>query len=323
MFELLKSCGLIPVIQVDHAIDAIPLCRALKQGGLPVAEITFRTAAAEDAIRAVTKELPDMLVGAGTVLTCEQADKAWQAGARFLVSPGFNRDVVVHCLNKGYTILPGCATPSDIEAALALGLKAVKFFPAEALGGVAMLKALAGPYKDIHFVPTGGITAQNISGYLALPQVLACGGSWMVPQDAIQAADWARIEALARDAVQNMLGLRLMHVGLNHADVAAGNRTAQQLSALTGWPVLNDTETNCFVGSGFEIMKFQGRGTFGHIALGTYSLPRARWHLEQRGFQFDDASLVRDPAGKPRLLYLKDEIAGFGIHLLQLQEESK
>lgn len=315
MLTKLALAGLVPVIKVDHAEDAVPLCAALKRGGLPVAEITFRTAAAGEAIRLVHEALPDVLLGAGTVLTREQADAAWAAGAGYLVSPGMNPVVLRHALDHGYPILPGCAGPSDIEAALGMGVKAVKFFPAEALGGVKMIKALLGPYHEVRFVPTGGISEKNLRDYLAIPQVLACGGSWMVPGDAIERKDWARIESLAREAVRLVLGFELRHVGVNNLDSKQALEVAGRLSLLTGWPVIDQGEKNSFVGEGFEIMKKPGRGTHGHIAIACSSAARARWHLESRGFAFDEGSAEYTKDGRLRLIYLKEEIAGFALHL--------
>lgn len=317
MINQISLIGIVPVIKVERAQDAVPLCRALSEGGLPVAEITFRTEAAEEAIRLVKEALPDVLLGAGTVLTTQQADRAWQAGARFLISPGMNPGVVRHCLQNGYSIIPGCASPADIEQALEMGLDTVKLFPAEALGGIPMLKALLGPYRQMRFVPTGGVSEKNLMDWLAIPQVVACGGSWMVPQDAIDAGDWDRIRALARQAVDALMGMEVRHVGVNLPDEQAGNSAAKQLSDLTGWAVAGDNPANCFVGPGFEIMKGSGRGQHGHIALAVNDLPRTRWHLERRGFTFDDSSLVLGANGRPRLLYLRDEIAGFALHLLQ------
>ena len=316
MLKQLSLAGLVPVIKIKDAQDAVPLCAALKKGGLPVAEITFRTDAAEESIRRVHEALPDVLLGAGTVLTCDQADRAWNAGAGYIVSPGLNPDVVRHCLEKGYPVLPGCANPSDIEAALALGLKTVKFFPAEALGGLKMLKALAGPYGDVRFVPTGGINEKNVGEYLAFPKIAACGGSWMVPDDAIAAKDWDRIESLARQAVQTMLGLRVVHVGVNNMDADIARAEAEKLAALLGWPVNRDNPKSLFVGEDFELMKTWYRGTHGHIAIGTGNLERARWHMEQRGFAFDESTATFTPDGRLKFIYLQDEIAGFGIHLL-------
>ena len=208
--------GIVPVIKLNRPEDAAPLCGALRRGGLPVAEITFRTDAAEESIRRVHAELPDVLLGAGTVLTIDQVDRAVAAGAAFIVSPGLNPTIVRHCLDIGVPILPGCACPSDIERALEMGLTTVKFFPAETLGGIAAIKAMSAPYGQVTFVPTGGIDAAKLPAYLAFPKVLACGGSWMVKEEWIEKGDFAAVEAATRAAVDAMLGFTL---GLS--DIAA------------------------------------------------------------------------------------------------------
>ena len=201
MIEKIKSLGIVPVVKIDDAEKAVPLAQALCRGGLPCAEITFRTDAAEESIRRIAAELPDMLVGAGTVLTPEQADKASAAGAKFVMSPGFNPRVVRHCTEKNIPVFPGCSTPTDIEQALEFGLSCVKFFPAEQAGGIAMIKALAAPYNNILFLPTGGINAKNLSDYLSFNRVIACGGSWMVDAALINSGDFGKIEELTREAV--------------------------------------------------------------------------------------------------------------------------
>ena len=198
--DTLSAYRIVPVIQLDRAENAPPLAQALIRGGLPCAEITFRTEAAAASIAAVSAAYPDMFVGAGTILTAGQADAAIQAGARFLVSPGFNPTVVEHCLQKGYPILPGVCTPSEVERALSYGLTRLKFFPAEAAGGVAMIRALSAPYGMVRFMPTGGINPGTVREYLACPAVFACGGSWMVPQDKINAGRFAEIEQLPAQA---------------------------------------------------------------------------------------------------------------------------
>lgn len=198
--DTLSAYRIVPVIQLDRAENAPPLAQALIRGGLPCAEITFRTEAAAASIAAVSAAYPDMFVGAGTILTAGQADAAIQAGARFLVSPGFNPTVVEHCLQKGYPILPGVCTPSEVERALSYGLTRLKFFPAEAAGGVAMIRALSAPYGMVRFMPTGGINPGNVREYLACPAVFACGGSWMVPQDKINAGRFTEIEQLTAQA---------------------------------------------------------------------------------------------------------------------------
>jgi 2-dehydro-3-deoxyphosphogluconate aldolase/(4S)-4-hydroxy-2-oxoglutarate aldolase len=197
----IATLRLIPVVKIEDSKDAVPLGRALLKGRLPIAEITFRTAAAEGAIRVLTAELPELLVGAGTVLTIEQVKSAVDAGARFIVAPGFNPTVVDYCLENNICVVPGVNNPSQIERALERQLKVVKFFPAEASGGLPFLKAVAAPYSDILFMPTGGINLQNVMGYLSFPRVIACGGSWMVESGLIAAGNFEEIEERTRDAV--------------------------------------------------------------------------------------------------------------------------
>ena len=194
------STGIVPVVVLNKADDAEPLAQALVKGGLPCAEVTFRTDAAEESIRRIAKKFPEMFVGAGTVLTTEQADRAVGAGAKFIVSPGLNPKVVEHCLKKGYPITPGIMTPTELEMALGFGLDVVKFFPAENAGGLKMIKAMSAPYTMMKFMPTGGINATNVRDYLASNKILACGGSWMVKGDLISAGDFAEIEKLTREA---------------------------------------------------------------------------------------------------------------------------
>ena len=200
IIEQFKEIGIIPVVVLDDAKDAEPLARALCEGGLPCAEVTFRTAAAEETIRKMSAAFPDMLVGAGTVLTTEQVDRAVAAGAKFIVSPGFNPEVVRYCQEKNIPITPGIQTPTEIEAALSLGLKTVKFFPAEPAGGLKMIKAIAAPYVDVSFMPTGGISASNVREYLAYDRIVACGGSWMVKKDLVAAGEFDKIREMVAEA---------------------------------------------------------------------------------------------------------------------------
>ena len=192
--------GIVPVVVLNKADDAQPLAESLIKGGLPCAEVTFRTDAAEESIRAIAKKFPEMFVGAGTILTPEQADRAVDAGAKFIVSPGFNPKVVEHCISKGYPVTPGIMTPTELEMALGFGLDVVKFFPTENAGGLKMIKAMSAPYTMMKFMPTGGINANNVKDYLACDKILACGGSWMVKGDLINAGNFAEIERLTREA---------------------------------------------------------------------------------------------------------------------------
>lgn len=201
VLEEIRKVKIVPVVVIDDVADAVPLAKALIDGGINCAEVTFRTEAAAGAIKAISEAFPDMLVGAGTVLTTEQVDAAIAAGAKFIVSPGLNPRVVQYCIDKGTLMIPGVCTPSDIERGLELSLKVMKFFPAEPSGGIGMVKALAAPYVGVEFMPTGGINKDNVEKYLAYDRVIACGGSWMVKGDLIKAKNFAEITRLSREAM--------------------------------------------------------------------------------------------------------------------------
>lgn len=200
VLEKLGKIGIVPVVVLDDAKDAESLGRALMEGGLPCAEVTFRTAAAEESIRILSEKFPEMIVGAGTVLTIEQVDRAVKAGAKFIVSPGTNPKVVDYCVKNNIPITPGTCTPSNVETALEFGLDVVKFFPAEPSGGLNFIKAIAAPYVGVKFMPTGGINAKNVRDYLAYDRIIACGGSWMVTKDLIKAGDFEQIKKLTAEA---------------------------------------------------------------------------------------------------------------------------
>ena len=200
IFEEVGKIRIVPVVVLNDAEKAVPLAEALCKGGLPCAEVTFRTDAAEESIKRIAKARPDMLVGAGTVLSPEQADRAMAAGAKFIVSPGLNPKVVEHCLKNNYPVCPGIMTPTEIELAMSLGLERVKFFPAEQAGGLKMIKALAAPYTKLKFMPTGGLNAQNITEYLAYEKIFACGGSWMCAGKLVNENKFDEIEKLTAEA---------------------------------------------------------------------------------------------------------------------------
>lgn len=200
--EQFYEYGVVPVVVLEDAEDALPLAQALTEGGLPCAEVTFRTEAAEESIRRMREKYPDMLVGAGTVLTTEQVDRAVKAGAKFIVSPGFDPEIVDYCLGKEIPVFPGCTTPSELAQAVKRGMKVVKFFPAEQAGGVAMIKAMAAPYNTVKFMPTGGISAKNLKEYLEYDKILCCGGSWMVKGDMIRNGEFGKIKELTEEAVK-------------------------------------------------------------------------------------------------------------------------
>lgn len=198
----LEQFGIVPVVVLEDTKDAAPLAKALCDGGLACAEVTFRTDAAEESIRIMTKEFSEMVVGAGTVLTTEQVDRAVNAGAQFIVSPGFNPAVVKYCIEKNIPVTPGVVTPSEMEKAIEMGLEVVKFFPAEPSGGLEMIKAVAAPYTMLKFMPTGGINPKNIVPYLQYEKILACGGSWMVKGNLISEGAFDKITDLTKEAVE-------------------------------------------------------------------------------------------------------------------------
>ena len=206
--ETIQKMGVVPVVVLNDAKDAAPLAKALVEGGLPCAEVTFRTEAAEESIRIMTTEFPEMFVGAGTVLTIDQVDRAVAAGAKFIVSPGFDPEIVDYCLEKDIPVYPGCITPSEVAQAVKRGLKVIKFFPAEQFGGLSTIKALAAPYTGIKFMPTGGVSAKNLESYLSFDKIVACGGSWMVKGDLVKAGKFDEIKALVAEAVQLVADIR-------------------------------------------------------------------------------------------------------------------
>ena len=295
----IQMMGIVPVVKLDDPKDARPLAKALRDGGLPCAEVTFRTSAAEESIRLMNRAFPDMLIGAGTVLTTEQVDKAVDAGATFIVSPGLNPKVVKCCRERDIPIIPGCSTPSDVEAAIELGLEVVKFFPAEAAGGLPMIKAMAGPYVNMKFMPTGGINGSNLTSYLDFPKVIACGGSWMVNDSLIKAGDFHKIRQLTREAVNMMLGFELGHIGINVDEDKEADHIAESFEKLFGFT------------------KKEGNSSHGHIAIKTNYIDRAVFHLSQQGYTFKEDSKKYDKDHKLIEVCLNKEFGGFAIHLLQ------
>lgn len=317
----IERIGIVPVIVLNDPQEARPMAAALCDGGLPCAEITFRTDAAEEAIRIMSTEFPDMLIGAGTVLTTEQVDRAVAAGASFIVSPGTNRKVIRHCIDKGVAITPGISCPTDIETALEFGLEVLKFFPAEASGGLAALKAMSAPYPRIRFMPTGGINEKNIVTYLNSEKIIACGGSWMVNSKLVEAGAYDKIRELTNQAMLTMLGFELMHVGINCDNAETADGIAAAFGKMFGFPKQQGSRS-FFAGTAVEAMKEPYRGANGHIAMGTNSVLRAVNYLAGQGFGVD-METAGYKGNKLNSVYLNDEAGGFAIHLLQKPEVSE
>lgn len=311
----LNLIGIVPVIKLDRVENAEKLAAALRDGGINCAEVTFRAKGADEVIRRMTKAFPDMLVGAGTVLTCEQADAAYKAGARFCVAPGLNPKVVKHCLDKGQPFAPGVSSASEIEQALELGLDFVKFFPAEQAGGLGYIKSIAAPYSSMRFMPTGGVTEENLNSYLAFNKIVCCGGSWIVPAKLLEAEDWAGITALCRKAVDKMLGFTMAHIGLNCANAGEAESVADEFAAAFGFEK-KVGNSSVFSSTYMEMMKQPFHGTHGHIAVATNSVTRALYQLEKRGYKVMDGSQKYNADGVMNVAYLEHEFGGFAVHLV-------
>jgi len=313
--EKIGELGIIPVVKIEKAEDALPLGRALIDGDLPIVEITFRTSVAEDSIKTLTGELPNLLVGAGTVLTVEQAKKAVSAGAEFIVSPGFNPKVVDYCIGNNIPIIPGINNPTQIEMALERGIEVVKFFPAEASGGLSLLKSMSAPYTNIKFIPTGGINQNNLCSYLSNNKVFACGGSWMVKADLISSGNFAEITRLTREAVSTMLGFEFAHLGINEETKDKALNSVNLLSRLFYFPV-KEGASSIFAGSTFAIIKNKYLGKHGHIAIATNDIQRAIVYLKKKDISVLPET-AKEKGGKLKAIYIAQEISGFAIHLLQ------
>ena len=303
------------MVVIEDAKDAVPTARALLAGGVDVMEITFRTAAAADSIRAVAQECPDMLVGAGTVMDLAQCKYAVELGARFIVSAGLDEEVVRWCVENGVPVTPGIATPTEIMAAMKLGLRTLKFFPANVYGGLPAMKALSGPFGNIKFIPTGGINAQNLSEYISAPFIHAVGGSWLCTKADIAAGNFEKITALCREARKTVLGFEVAHLGMNAAGGDAAREICGALNKAFDFP-LQEGNSSWFASPQVEVMKTRYLGENGHIAVRTNSIPRALAELEKRGFS-PDLSTAKYKGEKMTAVYLKGEIGGFAIHLLQ------
>ncbi len=316
LVDQLSNVGIVPVIKLDKVENAEKLAKALRDGGINCAEVTFRAKGADEVIGRMVKAYPDMLVGAGTVLTCEQADAAYAAGAKFCVAPGLNPKVVKYCLDKGIPFAPGLSSASEIEQALELGLDFVKFFPAEQAGGLPYIKSVCGPYTSMRFMPTGGVTADNLNTYLSYPKIVCCGGSWIVPSKLLDEEDWAGITALCREAIDKMLDFKMVHVGINCANPQEAESVADEFDTAFGF-TKKVGNSSVFAASYVECMKSPFKGKMGHIAVSTNSVKRAVYQLKLRGFEADETSFKYDKAGNLTVAYLKHEFGGFAVHLVQ------
>lgn len=311
----LSAAGVVPVVVIENAKDAVPTAEAMLRGGIDVMEITFRTAAAPDAIRAVSENCPKMLVGAGTVITLEQCKQAVDCGASFIVSPGFNREVVAWCVEHDIAVTPGCVTPTEIMEAMELRLKVLKFFPANVYGGLGAMKALSGPFGGIKFIPTGGINAQNLAEYISAPFIHAVGGSWVCPKADISAGHFEKITQLCREARKAVLGFEVAHIGVNCPDAESSLSLCGSFSEAFGFETKLGNSSN-FSTSAIEIMKSNYLGEKGHIAIRTNRMEVAICELAAKGFQIDPDT-AKYKGDRMIAVYLRQEFGGFAVHLLQ------
>lgn len=313
LITFFHDSGLVPVVAIKDAAKAVPLAKAMMAGGIFSAEVTFRTAAAEEAIRNIATECPEMVVGAGTVISPALAEKAVAAGAQFIVSPGFNPATVEWCISHDVPVVPGVATPSEIERALSYGLDVLKFFPAESSGGVKMLKDLSGPFGQVRFMTTGGINPANLGDYAKATNVLAIGGSWMVKGDLIDAENWAEITRLCAEANVLLQGMTLAHVGVNSTGPEEAMEFAQGFSQLG--LAIKEGNSSIFLNADIEVMKKPNYGKHGHIGFKVYDVERTIYFLKNKGFTVNPDSVKLDAKGKIKFCYLNEEIGGFAIHL--------
>ncbi|MCH3907288.1 MAG: bifunctional 4-hydroxy-2-oxoglutarate aldolase/2-dehydro-3-deoxy-phosphogluconate aldolase [Sphaerochaeta sp.] len=314
-YKRVHDIGIIPVVKLDDASKATKLAKALIDGGIPAAEVTFRTSAAEAAIKAMHQAYPDMLLGAGTVLSIENAEKAVKAGASFIVAPGFDEELVSWCLEHHIPVCPGVSTPSEITKGVKMGLSVLKFFPAEANGGVDMLKNLAGPFPSLKFMPTGGINLENIASYAKAPNVLSVGGSWMVKSDLINGDKWDEITTICKEAELALQGLHFTHIGLNNPDAAAMEKSITAFEHL-GMVCTKRGAGSSFMDTTIEVMNKPFYGTHGHIAYSCFDVDRTIGYLKQFGFTPISESIVSDAKGT-KVVYFKEEVNGFAIHLVR------
>ena len=314
VLKRLAQSGVVPVVVLEDAKDAVPTAKAMLAGGIDVMEITFRTAAAADSIKAVAQECPDMVVGAGTVINLEQCKLAVECGAKFIVSLGYDEETVAWCCDNGIPVTPGCVTPTEIMMALKHGLKVLKFFPANVYGGLSAIKSLAGPFGGVKFIPTGGVNAQNLAEFISSPYIHAVGGSWICPKADIAAGNFDKITALCKEARKTLLGFEVAHIGINTPDADAAMDVCKAFNDAFDFNVKQGNSSN-FASTGVEVMKTMFKGANGHIAIRTNKMIPAIAEMERRGYELDMDS-VKDK-NNIKAVYFKNEIGGFAVHLLQ------
>ena len=308
--------GMIPVLNIDKVERAIPLAKALTKGGLPLMEVMFRTDAAADSIKAIACELPDFIIGAGTVLTVDQAMRAVDSGAQFLVAPGFNPKVVEWAVDHKMPIVPGTVTPTEVEAARALGVHVLKFFPAVQQGGVPAMGLLSGPYPDVRWVPTGDMTRPLATEYLQFNKVAATGGDFMLKYDDIHADNYEKITHDVEETILDYLNFHMARFGFNTADKSSADTLVSRLSEVFHQKT-SQIDGSSFSGSIFECLYKNGIGRNGDLAVGTRDATRAYYYLKRCGVEFAEDTVETFEDGRITSIYLKDDFEDFAIRLVQ------
>ncbi|MBN2072483.1 MAG: bifunctional 4-hydroxy-2-oxoglutarate aldolase/2-dehydro-3-deoxy-phosphogluconate aldolase [Actinobacteria bacterium] len=318
MKDILKNIGdigLIPVVVIEDSMLAVPAAKALIDGGLNIMEITMRTEEGIKSIEKVRKAFPDMLVGSGTVLSIEKAGECVDAGAEFVVSPGFDPELVRWCQEKDVVVIPGAVTPTEVRQALKFNINILKFFPGGIFGGVKGCEALYGPYRMVKFIPTGGVGLKNLVDFADKPYIHSIGGSWLCPCSDINNKNFDKITAIVKESINILLGFELAHIGINAENEEESLSFAKTFSGIFGFNLKEGNSSN-FSGEGIEVNKHKGAGAMGHIAIRTNSIPRAAYYLRQKGYGID-WNTRKGTEEKPVAVYLDNEIGGFAVHLLQ------
>ncbi len=311
-----EQTGILPVINIPSKDVAIDVAKALREGGINSIEVTLRSVDSLESINKIKKEFPDMTVAAGTVLSTKTVDDALNAGADYIVCPGFDEEIVDYCISKNVLVVPGCSTGSEMQIAVKKGLKILKFFPAELSGGIDAIKLLSGPFPTVKFVPTGGINFKNLGTYLENEKILACGGSYMATAEQIKNKDWEGITAACKKAVDISLGFELAHVGINNETADEALKGAEQMAETFRLPV-KVGNSSIFTGTAVEFMKTMFYGSKGHIGFKTNSMERALAYFENNDMEVITESIRKDDKGKLVSAYLKEEIGGFAVHVVR------
>lgn len=314
--DRISEIGILPVIHVKKEEWAEPLAQALTDGGIPAIEILARSEGAMRILHTMKESHPELTVGAGTIMTVGDAAKAVEAGAGFIVSPGYDQKLVDACNSWGIPIVPGCTTATELQMAYVSGLRLVKFFPTETAGGLKAMCDFAGPFAGMKFLPTGGISLDNLENYLSNDKIGACGGSFVAPKDCLECCDFAAIAEKCRFARRAALGFRLAHIGINHGSREEAEKTAGFLCTVFAFPAV--PHSSCvFAGTAVECNDFQGPGEKGHIGFRTFSMLRTLAWLEERGVELREDCRKYDADGNLSCVYLKEEIGGFAIHIVK------